>query len=159
MANQIQGPGRTVTSSMRPLAFHVALVAAAGVLVGRLFYLQVVRHEAYTAQAYENRITRMSEAAPRGIIYDRHGVILARNVPSFSIVITPADLPDNPARVETIYRELQALLKVPVTVPGSTPGAPCAPAVAFATWLTRAQASRPFHRSKSSVISVRRWRS
>jgi penicillin-binding protein 2 len=122
---------RLSSASLRVLFFYVILAAAVAVLSGRLFILQVTQNEVYAEQAYENRVTRVSEPAPRGIIYDRYGTPLVRNVPSFDIVITPAQLPDNEAQVETIYRRLAEILKMPVTVP---------------TWPTKARASRLTHR-------------
>ena len=57
------------------------------------------------AQADDNRTRQISEPAPRGIIYDRNGAILARNVASYNVVITPAYLPDDIADVQQIYRQ------------------------------------------------------
>lgn len=107
--------------------FYVLMFVAAIVLVGRLFNLQVINQANYAEQALENRVTRVSVPAPRGIIYDSRGVALALNQPAFDVVITPANLPDNQARIEAIYQRLATLLSMPVTVPGSTPVAPCTP--------------------------------
>jgi penicillin-binding protein 2 len=79
------------------LKILVGLVAA--VLLGRLWYLQMVRGESYRVLADRNRFREVDVAAPRGVIYDRNGEILARNRPSFSVVIVPADLPDDPKEV------------------------------------------------------------
>jgi penicillin-binding protein 2 len=111
----------------RVLVFYSALVAVVLVLVGRLLELQFVDYQTYAEQAEENRITRVSDPAPRGVIYDRRGVLLARNVPSFIVTITPAYLPDNEAQTEIIFNRLADLLDMPLTVPGSTPKAPCSP--------------------------------
>src|SRR5436190_6604234 len=111
----------------RALPFYVLMFATGLVLIGRLFILQVIQREAWTAQAVENRESRVSDPAPRGIIYDSRGVALALNVPAFNVVVTPADLPDNEARVEAMYNRLAELLGMPLTVPGSSPVAPCAP--------------------------------
>ena len=51
----------------------------------------------------------VSVPAPRGIIYDRNGYVLARNIASYTVVITPADLPDDEADIQNVYRELSAL--------------------------------------------------
>ena len=107
--------------------FYVLMLVAAIALVGRLFNLQVLNQADYAEQALENRVTRVSIPAPRGIVYDSRGVALALNQPAFDVVITPANLPDNEARVEAIYQRLATLLSMPVTVPGSTPVAPCTP--------------------------------
>ncbi len=85
------------------------------ILVLRLFNLQVIKGEEYLADAYENRISSISDPAPRGIIYDRNGNILARNVASYNVVITPALLPDDPSDIQDIYRQLSELIDVPVS--------------------------------------------
>ncbi|MFO3796808.1 MAG: penicillin-binding protein 2, partial [Anaerolineales bacterium] len=58
-------------------------------LFGRVFYLQVFQHELWQARAEENYTREISIPARRGIIYDRNGFILARNVASYNVVITP----------------------------------------------------------------------
>lgn len=115
-----------VAFTPRVLLFYLILVLAAARLVARLVELQVVNEATYVAQAIENRVSRVSDPAPRGVIYDRRGVPLVVNVPSFNIVVVPANLPDNEAWVERIYNRLAELLELPLTVPGSEPVAPCA---------------------------------
>ena len=56
----------------------------------------------------------VSTPAVRGIIYDRNGYILARNVASYNISITPAYLPDDDADVQRIYRAVSELTGIPV---------------------------------------------
>jgi penicillin-binding protein 2 len=85
----------------------------------QLFSMQILQGQAYVEQANQNRTKEISVATQRGIIYDRNGFVLARNVPSYNVVITPANLPDtdllNPnGDVQRIYRELSALIDVPV---------------------------------------------
>jgi penicillin-binding protein 2 len=118
----------TPASSAPPLRiylFYVVLVVAGLGLVARLLFLQVLRRQLYTAEAFENRVSRVSDPAPRGIIYDSRGVPLVLNVPSFNIVVVPANLPDSEARTEALYQRLAELLDMPLTVPGSSPQAPC----------------------------------
>jgi penicillin-binding protein 2 len=61
----------------------------AGVLLaavaGRLFYLQVLRHEYYATQSLGNSIRTEPIPPSRGLILDRHGVVLADNLPAFQI--------------------------------------------------------------------------
>src|SRR5512136_2906805 len=93
----------------RVYVFYLALTVTVGVLIGRLFYLQIVSRSEYDLYAYENRVSRVSDPAPRGIIYDRRMTPLVRNVPSFNIVITPADFPDpdsSAAQAQAIYARL-----------------------------------------------------
>ena len=48
-------------------------------LVGRMYYLQVVESAKYQKLADDNRINLRLLAPPRGVIYDRHGEVLAHN--------------------------------------------------------------------------------
>ncbi len=91
----------------------VALVL--GALLYRLITLQVFQGIGWLDQAIENYTTTVSIAPARGIIYDRNGYILAGNIAAYSVVITPADLPDSEADIQNIYRELSALIDVPAT--------------------------------------------
>ncbi|MFN2121395.1 MAG: penicillin-binding transpeptidase domain-containing protein [Anaerolineales bacterium] len=84
------------------------------VLLVRLLSLQVYGTQEWDASAIENFTRTVSSAAPRGIIYDRNGFILARNVASYNITITPANIPDDDADIQRIYRALSDLTGIPV---------------------------------------------
>ena len=72
----------------------VALVAGLGlVLIAQLWYLQVATGAQYLERADTNRLRVETEKPLRGVIYDRNGVVVARNVSSFTVSIRPADLP------------------------------------------------------------------
>ena len=62
------------------------------ILVVRLVYLQVVRHDDYLAQAESNRTAVVPIVPNRGVITDRNGVVLATNYSAYTIEITPARL-------------------------------------------------------------------
>jgi len=91
----------------------VALVLV--ILLFRLVTLQVIQGGDWNDQAVENYTATESIAPPRGIIYDRNGYILAGNIASYNVVITPANLPDSEADIQNIYRELSVLIDVPAT--------------------------------------------
>lgn len=93
------------------IVYAVVLVVV-GLILIRLVNLQVLSSESWTDQAVENFTREVKEPASRGIIYDRNGYILARNVASYNVVITPAGLPDDDADVQRIYRELSELIDV-----------------------------------------------
>lgn len=93
------------------------IIGVVGVLVYRLVGLQVFGQQTWVNQAVDNFEDTISEAAPRGIIYDRNGFVLARNVASYNVVITPASLPDDEADIQRIYREVSELTGVPVGGP------------------------------------------
>lgn len=55
-------------------------------LVMRLFTLQIVRASYYSRLSDENRIRTVLIPAPRGIIFDRNGNALVRNIPAFGVL-------------------------------------------------------------------------
>ena len=58
------------------------------VLVGAFFNTQVIKHNQYVMQSEENRLRPIPLPAPRGIIYDVHGKVIAENLPAYSVSIT-----------------------------------------------------------------------
>ncbi|GAG29391.1 unnamed protein product, partial [marine sediment metagenome] len=113
------------------------------VYAGRLFYLQIIEGAYYQAQADENRFINISIPAPRGVIYDRNGVLLVRNIPAFNVMITPALLPDSPAETEAIYRRLSDLTGVPIDQEGP-PAAPCVPGRGILQLVLEGWTNRPY---------------
>ncbi len=89
----------------------------------RLFSLQIINGFKYVAQALDNRRVEISIPTQRGSIYDRNGTILADNIASYNVVITPASLPGDTGSisgevsgsVQAVYRQLSNLIGVPVT--------------------------------------------
>ena len=57
-------------------------------LVGAFFKTQVVQYKQFVLQSEENRLRPIPLPAPRGIIYDRHGEVIAENLPAYSVSIT-----------------------------------------------------------------------
>ncbi len=109
--------GSVSQTSAAPWRMWIVYATIAGVIVllaARLIRLQVLEHPGWLEQAVENYTSTVNSPAPRGIIYDRNGYVLARNVASYNVVITPAGLPDDNADIQNIYRELSALIGVPV---------------------------------------------
>ncbi len=81
----------------------------------RLFNLQILQGESFRADAEENRTEEVSLATQRGVIYDRNGIVLARNIASYSIAITPALMPEDPGEQDEILRELAQYTEKPVS--------------------------------------------
>ena len=77
-------------------------------LLTRLAYLQLFKHSYYTNLSKQNRIEIVPIAPVRGLIYDRNGVLLARNVPVFSLDVIPSETTDIKQTVEA----LSALLPI-----------------------------------------------
>lgn len=63
-----------------------------GLIVIVLAYMQIIRGDSFYDQSVSNRIRIVATDAPRGIIYDRNGVVLADNHLSFNVVIIPQDV-------------------------------------------------------------------
>ena len=72
----------------RALVLFLLIVGLLGVLAFRMVQLQVWEHEAYQTRSDENRIQLQPLAPPRGLIFDRHGEVLADNrvISSLSLV-------------------------------------------------------------------------
>jgi len=79
-----------------------------GLLVFRLFVLQVVRHDDLSTQAENNRIAVVPIVPNRGLIVDRNGVVLANNYSAYTLEITPSKVED----VEATINELSQLVDI-----------------------------------------------
>ncbi len=71
----------------RAIFMTVFIFALLCVLAGRMAYLQVVLHEKYQDLSENNRIQLRPVAPNRGLIYDRNGILLAENIPSYSLTL------------------------------------------------------------------------
>ena len=63
---------------------------ACGVIVGTYFRTQIIDHSRYELQSRNNRLRPIIQPAPRGIITDRHGIVIAENVPGYTVALLPA---------------------------------------------------------------------
>lgn len=68
-----------------------ALVAAVLLLLGKIFYIQIINDE-YKEDASNNSMVYKTIYPPRGIIYDRNGEILVGNSVCYDIMVTPRDV-------------------------------------------------------------------
>ncbi len=69
------------------------LIVVFALLLTRLWYLQVVQGQQYLALAQNNRTRQVPLSAPRGLILDREGRVLATSRATHSIAVVPAALP------------------------------------------------------------------
>ncbi|MEX2210129.1 MAG: penicillin-binding protein 2 [Patescibacteria group bacterium] len=99
--------------SLRIRFFMVAVALLFTILAGRLAALQILGAEENAALAEGNRTRAIEIVAPRGVVYDAKGGIIARNSPNFEVRIVPLELPRKEADRERIYRTLSAPLKEP----------------------------------------------
>ncbi len=104
----------------RVLVIYGVIIAVITAIAFRLVNLQVFQEQSYLNKAVDNYTVDISDPAARGIIYDRNGYVLARNIPSYNVVITPAALPDDEADIQQIYRDVSELTGVPTGGPVTT---------------------------------------
>jgi len=62
-----------------------------GIMVAVFFRTQILEHGKYRLQSEQNRLRPIPLPAPRGIIMDRNGRILAENVPGYTVSLLPGD--------------------------------------------------------------------
>jgi penicillin-binding protein 2 len=91
------------------LMFGVA-VSLCLTLTFRLAYLQLYQGARFAQQAEGNRVRIILQAAPRGIVSDREGRILAANRLSYSLTLYPIKMPKD--RIDQVFLRLEKLLKV-----------------------------------------------
>ena len=78
------------------------------VVLYRYFDLQINRHLDYVTNSNKNRIHIRSVAPTRGLIFDRHGQLLADNRPAFTLNI----IPDRAQNTDRLIAQLGLLLSI-----------------------------------------------
>ncbi len=93
----------------RLMGVSICIAAVFILLVFRLIYLQIVKGEEYRRYSKNNCIRLKSIKAPRGLIYDRNGILIVDNRPSFNLKVVLED-----ARpLEKTINKLSELIDVP----------------------------------------------
>ena len=77
-------------------------------LLSAFFRAQVLQTDSYRQQSMDNRLREIPLPAPRGIIYDRRGAIIAENLPAYSVSITAPSLDS----LRHSLRQLQSTLQL-----------------------------------------------
>jgi len=98
----------------RYVVLFILIATIFGFYVLRLFDIQILQGPDFIAQADDNRTQVINTPAIRGTIYDRNGVVLAQNVPSYNVVVIPGYLPEDDGDTQAIFRELSELIDIPV---------------------------------------------
>lgn len=86
-----------MTADGRLRLLQVLSVALFALLAVQLIRLQVLDAAHYQAVASSQRLRILPQEAPRGLIYDRAGRLLVRNVPRFALTVVPGELPTDDA--------------------------------------------------------------
>lgn len=76
---------------MRKILLPAMIIAGAVLIIARLFYLQIL-DDSYIKKSDNNAIKIKYEYPERGYIYDRNGVLMVANQPSYDIMVTPNEM-------------------------------------------------------------------
>lgn len=88
----------------RVITALVIMCILIAILVLRLSYLQLNKHELYTTLSKKNWLDLVPVEPTRGLIYDRNGVLLAENIPVFSLDIIPDKITNMPQTLSEISK-------------------------------------------------------
>ena len=104
---------RRDASHRRVMVIATAAVFAFLVLIGQLWYLQVLEGGRFLDASDKNRIRVRPIAAPRGILFDRHGMPLVDNRPAFTLSFIPRELPRDDESRDAVLGRVASLLRIP----------------------------------------------
>lgn len=96
--------------SRRDLIIRAIIGVPFAGIIWRLWNLQIQNGKKFSDLSKGNRVRLVSEAAPRGIIYDRQSTIIAKNIPSYTLTLIREDTDD----VESVLRKVSKTLKIPL---------------------------------------------
>jgi penicillin-binding protein 2 len=91
-------------TSRRVVAGLVIMLICVACLIARLAYLQVTKNDLYTTLSLKNSVDLVPIEPTRGLIYDRNGVLLAENIPVFSLDIIPDKVENFPKMLADISK-------------------------------------------------------
>src|SRR5437879_5141236 len=106
-------PGRRDPGHSRVMVIATAVILGFVVLIGQLWYLQVLEGGRFLDASDKNRIRIRPIAAPRGILYDRNGTPLVDNRPAFTLSLIPRELPRDVETRDAVLGRVASLLHIP----------------------------------------------
>ncbi|WP_100657112.1 penicillin-binding protein 2 [Alteromonas flava] len=92
----------------RSVVALIMIAALIGIVISNLYHLQVTQFEDYQTRSNGNRIKVLPVAPNRGLILDRNGIILAENVPVFSLEVIPEQVED----IDKMLAEVKAIITI-----------------------------------------------
>ncbi|MDP2631518.1 MAG: penicillin-binding protein 2 [Candidatus Uhrbacteria bacterium] len=109
-----QVPNRTFVGPVITKNRYIGACILAGIVliifIAKSSSLQILHGDEYRELAEKNRLRIHTLPAERGIIYDRNGVILAENQPTFNLITTMESLPEDQNERDDLIRNYARLL-------------------------------------------------
>ncbi len=105
----------SVISSTRLKYASFILIFLFLIFVGRSAHLQIIQGTHFRTLAEANRFHVTRVLPQRGLIFDRNGLILAKNIPSFVMTMTIADIPKEPEQKRILFERASLLAGIQPT--------------------------------------------
>jgi penicillin-binding protein 2 len=86
----------------RVIAAGIVVLLLSGLLVGRLFQLQVVNYERFAELSRGNRFRIEPQPPTRGLIFDRNGLVIADNTPNWELVAVAEEIENLDATLKSL---------------------------------------------------------
>jgi penicillin-binding protein 2 len=96
----------------RIAAASLFVLACLLLLIARLAWLQIFKHDDFYARAESNRIAVVPVTANRGLIKDRNGVIIAKNYAGYTLEIATRFAQEHPGGVNAVIDELAKVIDI-----------------------------------------------
>lgn len=93
-------------SDQRKLFAYLAVILIFGILFWRFYDLQVKHYYSFLERSERNRVREVMIEPPRGLIYDRNGILLVENRPSYVVSVIPWEA----ERAPNVYEMLSGYL-------------------------------------------------
>jgi penicillin-binding protein 2 len=104
-SSHIKDPNREQRDfTSRVIALFLLALLAIFVLIARMIHLQVADYEKYRTRSDQNRIQVQPIGPPRGLIFDRNGVLLADNQPVFTLALIAERVTDLKALIGELHK-------------------------------------------------------
>lgn len=108
-AKKHRPPSEDPSTGIRLGVFLGIVVVLFGIIVFRLWFLQVLSGDHYVSLANDNRVRTVSLEAPRGVVKDRDGEVLVENRAGLSVGVLPMDLKNG----SDVLARLAGVLDIP----------------------------------------------
>ena len=110
----------TSISRKKIVFFLLVFFLAVSILLGRVIQIQIIKGDYYRTLAEGNRIRILPIPSERGMVYDRYGTDLLKNVPDFLISITPQDIPRQGEERKNVINRISAMTGISDSDIGAT---------------------------------------